>query len=174
VQVITNNVANYVGADKLLVEKHPTLSSTPCVYHCIDWCSRISANSHLSMQPLIKEWTWPNTYITMHLSLVSWGDSQGTRSSCTLELHIFSTNFISLMSLNCCELKLKRRFFLMSGVVVLIAQIHKQRWILVRSGGRVLNQQNFGKGSSFSWWGKARSGGSVLNQKYFGKGSPFS
>ena len=33
-------------------------------------------------------------------------------------------------------------------MVVLIAQIHKQRWILERSGGRVLNQQNFGKGSS--------------------------
>ena len=34
--------------------------------------------------------------------------------------------------------------------------------------------QNFGKGSSFSLWGKARRGGSVLNQNYFGKGSPFS
>ena len=115
------------------------------------------------MQPLIKAWTWPNTYITMHFSLVSWGDSQGTRSSCTLELHIFSTNFISLMSLNCCELKLKRCFFLMSGMVVPIAKTHKPRWILERSGGRVLNQQNFGKGSSFSWWGKVEEVCSIKN-----------
>ena len=55
-----------------------------------------------------------------------------------------------------------------------IAQTHKPRWILARSGGRVLNQQDFRKGSSFSLWGKARSGGSVLNKKYIGKVSPFS
>ena len=36
VQVITNNVANYVYAGRMLMERHPTLFWTPCAAHCLD------------------------------------------------------------------------------------------------------------------------------------------
>ena len=36
VQVIMDNVANYVVAGRLLMMRHLTLFWTPCVAHCID------------------------------------------------------------------------------------------------------------------------------------------
>jgi hypothetical protein len=36
VQVIMDNVANYVAAGKLLMERYQTLYWTPCATHCID------------------------------------------------------------------------------------------------------------------------------------------
>jgi len=36
VQVITDNVANYVATGGLLMERYPNLFWTPCVAHCID------------------------------------------------------------------------------------------------------------------------------------------
>jgi hypothetical protein len=36
VQVITDNVANYVAAGKMLEEKHRTIWWTPCAAHCLD------------------------------------------------------------------------------------------------------------------------------------------
>eukprot|EP00253_Pinus_taeda_P004357 PITA_04357 len=36
VQVITDNVANYVAAGKMLMERYPNLFWTPCGAHCID------------------------------------------------------------------------------------------------------------------------------------------
>ena len=36
VQVITDNAANYVAADTMLMDRHPTLFWTPCATHCID------------------------------------------------------------------------------------------------------------------------------------------
>eukprot|EP00253_Pinus_taeda_P023211 PITA_23211 len=36
VQIMTNNVANYVVASRMLMERHPTLFRTPCATHCID------------------------------------------------------------------------------------------------------------------------------------------
>eukprot|EP00253_Pinus_taeda_P012389 PITA_12389 len=36
VQVITDNAANYVVADRMLMDRHPTLFWTPCAAHCID------------------------------------------------------------------------------------------------------------------------------------------
>lgn len=36
VQVITNNAAIYVAIGRLLMERHPTISWTPCVAHCLE------------------------------------------------------------------------------------------------------------------------------------------
>ena len=36
VQVITDNATNYVVANKMLMERHPTLFWTPCAAHCLD------------------------------------------------------------------------------------------------------------------------------------------
>ena len=36
VQIITDNVANYVVAGKMLMERHPTIFLTPCAAHCLD------------------------------------------------------------------------------------------------------------------------------------------
>eukprot|EP00253_Pinus_taeda_P001574 PITA_01574 len=36
VQVITDNAANYVAADRMLMDRYPTLFWTPCAAHCID------------------------------------------------------------------------------------------------------------------------------------------
>ena len=36
VQIITNNGANCVVADRMLMERYPTLFWTPCAAHCID------------------------------------------------------------------------------------------------------------------------------------------
>jgi hypothetical protein len=37
VQVITDNVANYVVAGRMFMQRYPTLFWTPCVAHCIDF-----------------------------------------------------------------------------------------------------------------------------------------
>ena len=36
VQVITDNVANYVAAGRMLMDRYPSLFWTPCATHCID------------------------------------------------------------------------------------------------------------------------------------------
>ena len=36
VQIITDNAANYVAVDIMLMERHPSLFWTPCAAHCID------------------------------------------------------------------------------------------------------------------------------------------
>ena len=36
VQVVTDSVANCVGADKLIVEKYPEIYWSPCATHCLD------------------------------------------------------------------------------------------------------------------------------------------
>jgi hypothetical protein len=36
VQIITNNVGNYVVVGRMLMERHRSLVWTPCVAHCID------------------------------------------------------------------------------------------------------------------------------------------
>ena len=36
VQVITDNATNYVVADRMLMQRYPTLFWTPCAAHCID------------------------------------------------------------------------------------------------------------------------------------------
>ena len=36
VQIITDNAANYVAVNIMLMERHPSLFWTPCAAHCID------------------------------------------------------------------------------------------------------------------------------------------
>ena len=36
VQIIIDNVTNYVAADRMLMERHSSLFWTPCAAHCID------------------------------------------------------------------------------------------------------------------------------------------
>jgi hypothetical protein len=37
VQIIIDNATNYVGAGRLLMERHCSLFWTPCAAHCIDF-----------------------------------------------------------------------------------------------------------------------------------------
>jgi len=73
VQVITDNVANYVSAGKMLMERHPTLFWTPCSAHCLDLllicCLRIWGNSPSSRRQLIWLGASPSLFITMLLFL---------------------------------------------------------------------------------------------------------
>ena len=66
VQIVTNNVANYVVVEKFLMERQPHIFWTHCVVHCIDLMLE-----DLGKLPWIKilqskEGEYANSYIIIH------------------------------------------------------------------------------------------------------------
>jgi hypothetical protein len=96
VQVITDNVANYVVAGRMLMQRYPSLYWSPCAAHCIDlmledigkfpWIKEI-----IDLARSVTTYIYNHTYV---LSLMR----QFTRNKELVHIAItrFSTSFISL------------------------------------------------------------------------------
>jgi hypothetical protein len=158
VQVITNNVANYVVAGRMLTQRYPSLYWSPYAAHCIDlmledmgklpWIKEIidSARS-------VTKYIYNHTFV---LSLMI--QFTGNRELVCPTITRFATSFISLQSLLNSMLELQRMFLSNEWVVCVystkqdgqaIAQLvgHDQRfWSGV---GEVCTiSEPLGKGSS--------------------------
>ena len=108
VQVITDNVANYVVAGKLLMEKYQTLYWTPCATHCIHlmledmgkipWIKEI-----VELARSVTKYIYNHTYV---LTLMR----QFTRNKKLVHPAIthFATSFIALQALHNSMLELQR------------------------------------------------------------------
>jgi hypothetical protein len=106
VQFITDNVANYVAAGRMLMQRYPSLYWSPCAAHCIDlmlegmgklpWIKEIidSAQSVTYIYIYIYIYIYNHTYV---LSLMR--QFTGNRELVHPAITRFSTSFISLQSL---------------------------------------------------------------------------
>jgi hypothetical protein len=100
VQVITDNAANNVAADKLLMERYQTLNWTPCAVHCIDlmledmekipWIKEI-VESARSVTKYI--YIYNHTYVLTLMRQFTWNKELVCPS-----ITRFATSFIALQS----------------------------------------------------------------------------
>ena len=110
VQVITNNVVNYVAASRLLMMRHPSLFWTPCAAHCIDLMLEDMDNI-----PFIKDIVDSSRSITKfiynHTSALNlMRQFTNNRELVHSTITRFATSFISLRSLLACMREIKRMF----------------------------------------------------------------
>eukprot|EP00253_Pinus_taeda_P036583 PITA_36583 len=110
VQVITDNAANYVAADKMLMERHPTLFWTPCAAHCIDlMLEDIGKNSFVKdivdSSKSITKLIYNHAYV-LSLMRKFTNNKELVRPAITR----FATSFISLQSLLNSMWDVKRMF----------------------------------------------------------------
>jgi hypothetical protein len=110
VQVITDNVVNYVIVGRMLMERYPSLYWSPCATHCIDLMLE-----DMGKLPWIKEIidsTWSVTkYIYNHTFVLSlMRQFTGNKELVHPAITCFTTSFISLQSLLNSMLELQRMF----------------------------------------------------------------
>jgi hypothetical protein len=111
VQVITDNVANYGVAGRMLMQRYPTLFWTPCVGHCIDLVLE-----DMGKIPYIKDIVESAKSITKfiynHASVLSlMRRFTNNRELVHPTITCFATGFISLRSILACMRDLKMMFF---------------------------------------------------------------
>jgi hypothetical protein len=110
VQVITDNVANYVVVGRMLMQRYPSLYWSPCATHCIDlmledmgklpWIKEIIDSSRS-----VTKYIYNHTFV-LSLMREFTGNGELVRPAITY----FSTSFISLQSLLNSMLELQRMF----------------------------------------------------------------
>lgn len=99
VQVITDNVTNYVAAGRMLVNRHPILFWTPCVAYCIDLMLE-----DIGKIPFVKDIVESSKSITKfmyaHTSVLSlMRRFTNNKELMRLAIIRFATSFMSLQSL---------------------------------------------------------------------------
>eukprot|EP00253_Pinus_taeda_P001621 PITA_01621 len=99
VQVITDNVANYVAAGKMLMERYPNLFWTPCAAHCIDLMLE-DIDKIPTVRDIVESANNITKFIYNHSSILSLmrrftNNKELVRPAITR----FATTFISLQSL---------------------------------------------------------------------------
>jgi hypothetical protein len=109
-QVVTDNVANYVVAGRLLMERYPTLYWSPCASHCIDLMLEDMGKipwikATIDSARSVTKYIYNHTYV---LSLMR--QFTGNRELIRPTITRFATSFISLQSLLKSMLKLQRMF----------------------------------------------------------------
>ena len=70
VQVVTDNGANYKAADRLLMEKIPTMYWTPCAAHCLDLMLEDIGKLQAFKKPIARAWR-VTTFIYRHAIILS-------------------------------------------------------------------------------------------------------
>jgi hypothetical protein len=110
VQVITDNVANYVVAGRMLMQRYPTLFWTPCVAHCIDLILEDMGKIPY-IRDIIESARSITKFIYNHAFVLSlMRRFTNNRELVRPAITCFATSFISLQSLLACMWEVKRMF----------------------------------------------------------------
>eukprot|EP00253_Pinus_taeda_P035608 PITA_35608 len=109
-EVITDNVANYVSAGKIYMERHPTLFWTRCATHCLDLLledmGKLSfIKEAVDMARSVPKFIYSHAFV---LSLMR-RFTRNKELQCPV-ITRFATNFITLQSLLRCQFELKQMF----------------------------------------------------------------
>lgn len=110
VQIVTNNVANYMAAGRLFEIRHPTIFWTSCAAHCIDLMLEDIGKLHwihevVEKAKSITKYLYNHTIVLNTMRKYTKG-KEIVRPAMTR----FATNFISLQSVVEQKINLKRMF----------------------------------------------------------------